>query len=88
MTLPVESQDFKTINEAFPHIGKKLTVFWGEPEFNTLLDELQQNSRGDSRAGFPPAVLLALDSLASAHDSAFPKLARKEKDFWNLSKAR
>lgn len=88
MPLPVESQDFKTINSKFPRIGAKLTVYWGEPEFADLIDELQQNNRGDARAGFPAAVLLAIDSLAAVHDSTFPKLARKEKDLWNLSKAR
>lgn len=83
-----EMNDFKVINAAFPHIGKKLEFFWGEPEFNTLVDELQQNKRGDHRAGLPADILLALYSLASAHDSAYPKLARKDPDFWNLSKAR
>ena len=88
MTPPVESQDFKVISAAFPRIGEKLALYWGEPEFNTLVDELQQNNRGDQRAGFPADVLLALYSLASNHDSAFPQFARKEKDLWNLSKAR
>ena len=84
-----DMNDFKVINAAFPHIAKKLEFFWGEPEFNAFMDELQQNHRGNQpRAGFPADVLLALYSLAAAHDSAFPKLARKETDFWNLSKAR
>lgn len=83
-----ESRDFKTVVAAFPHLGEKLAFFWGEPEFGVLMDELQQNWRNEHRTGFPADVLMALEGLASVHDSAFPKLARKEKDLWNLSKAR
>ena len=95
MTLPgdardamQQSDDFKTVATAFPRLGEKLAFFWGEPEFGALMDELQQNWRNEHRAGFHANVLMALEGLASAHDVAYPKLARKEKDLWNLSKAR
>lgn len=84
----LQSVNFKTIAAAFPHLGEKLAFFWGEPEFGVLMDELQQNWRHEHRAGFPANVLMALEGLACAHDAAYPKLARKEKDLWNLSKAR
>ena len=75
------SQDFKTVAAGYPHLGEKIALFWGEPEFGKLMDELQQNWRNEHRAAFPADVLLALEGLAMAHDSAYPKLARREKDF-------
>ena len=30
--------DFKLIDSAFPAIGAKLKLFWGHPEFNTLIE--------------------------------------------------
>ena len=83
-----DNADFKVINAVFPRIAEKLEFLWGDAGFNRLMDDLQQGNRDGHRAGFPPDVLMALFGLASAHDSAFPKLARKEKDLWNLSKAR
>lgn len=83
-----DNYNFKVISVAFPHIGKKLALFWGEPEFNTLMASLQQDDRSGNRAGFPADVLMALHSLAAAHDAEFPALARVELDFWNQSKAR
>lgn len=81
-----ELSDFKTINAAFPHIGKKLVQLWGGSGFQPYLDELQHNTRAEQRAGFPSGVLLALSSLADAHDIEFPALVRKGSDLWSLNK--
>lgn len=83
-----DNADFKVVQAAFPRVAEKLEFMWGDKGFNQVMDELQQGDREGHRAGFPPDVLMALFGLASAHDSAFPKFARKEKDPWNLSKAR
>lgn len=88
MTLSAENKDYKVICAAFPHVGKRLAVFWGEPEFTALVDDLQHNRRGENRTGFPADVLFAIESLVSEHDRVYPKLARREVDLWNLSKAR
>lgn len=80
--------DFRLINGAFPHIGKKLAFLWGHPEFHHLIDELQQDRREGERAGFPANVLMALFTLELEHDKAFPDLARPETDIWNPGKAR
>ena len=82
-----ESHDFKVISATFPRIGKKLEFYWGEREFHTLMDNLQQNDRDGQRTGFPADVLMALYSLALLHDKAYPKLARNEMSFWNRSDA-
>ena len=83
-----DTLDFKTISAAFPHVGAKLAFFWGAPEFHAFIDGLQQNRDSDHRAGFPANVLLAIYRLALAHESAHPKLARRDMDPWNLSNAR
>lgn len=78
-----DNDNFKLINAAFPHIGKKLQLFWGHPEFVALMDELQQNKRGAKRQGFPMDIARALNDLDSDHSLAFPKLTRKS-DIWGL----
>jgi len=80
--------DFKLVNASFPRIGDKILLFWGEREFNRLMGELREDRRDGHRVGFPGDVMLALESLAYAHDVAFPQFARAETDFWSLSKAR
>ena len=73
---------YQTINDSFPHIGKKIKLFWGNPEFVTLMHELQHDSSGKMRAGFPAEVLLALSELETDHNMIFPHLARKDKTHW------
>lgn len=75
--------DFKFVNESFPHIGKKIRLFWGHPEFVALMDDLQQNKRGEPRQGFPIDIARALNKLDSEHSLAFPALSRKS-DIWGL----
>jgi len=77
------NKNFILINEYFPHIGKKLKLFWGCPEFVALMDDLQQNKRGEQRQGFPMDIARALNNLDSEHSLFFPKLTRKS-DIWGL----
>jgi len=78
-----DNPDFNLIDESFPHLGKKLKLFWGHPEFVALMDDLQHDKTRGQRKGFPIDILLALNSLDSEHSHAFPKLARKT-DVWDL----
>jgi hypothetical protein len=41
------------VNAKFPNIGKKISVFWGHPEFVALMHELQQDTGDRIRVGFP-----------------------------------
>ncbi len=75
--------DFKLVNEAFPAIGAKLKLFWGNPEFQELMDELLVYKRGAPREGFPSNVLFALSTLESLHAMAHPKLVKKTSHIWN-----
>jgi len=77
------NENFILINASFPHIGEKIRLFWGNPEFVALMDELQQNNRGALRRGFPIDIARALNVLDSEHGLAFPELARKS-DMWGL----
>lgn len=76
-----DNDDFKLINESFPHIGKNLRFFWGYPEFNALMDDLQHDTRGGQRKGFPENVMFVLHKLDSEHRDAFPDLLHKS-DVW------
>jgi hypothetical protein len=79
-----DSTYFKTVNEKFPNIGKKVSVFWGHPEFVSLMHELQQDTGDRMRVGFPPEVLLALHELETDHNMIYPHLARKDKNIWTI----
>ena len=82
------NKNFQIINEAFPHIGRKLKLFWGCPEFNTFIDELQTDTRGGTRTGFPGPVLNALFMLATDHDGVFPNLLSEQTDQWISTRRR
>ncbi|MFZ4480205.1 MAG: hypothetical protein ACOYNZ_09995 [Rhodoferax sp.] len=82
------NKNFVVINDAFAHIGRKLKLFWGCPEFNSFIDELQTDTRGGTRAGFPGPVLNALFMLAMEHETAFPNLLGKQSDQWITTRRR
>jgi hypothetical protein len=75
---------FATVNSAFPSIGHKIELFWGYPEFTTLMFDLQQDMGDRPRLGFPVDVMLALQNLESEHDHEFPNLQRKVQSFWQM----
>jgi hypothetical protein len=75
---------FKTIDAAFPSIGKKIKLFWGHPEFVALMHELQHDVGDRPRAGFPAEVLMAIHELSNDHDAIYPQLARKDANLWHL----
>jgi hypothetical protein len=81
MTLHDDS-DFATVEAKFPKIANKIRVFWGNPEFVSLMYELQQDRSDRPRAGFPFDVLMALQNLEELHDHEFPHLKREIQSFW------
>jgi hypothetical protein len=78
-----DSKNFQLVNAAFPHIGKKIKLFWGYPEFVTLMLNLQTDSRSGTRKGFPGDVLFALMDLEEKHDIEFPHLKRQIVSNWH-----
>jgi hypothetical protein len=79
-----DSKYFKVVNDKFPNIGKKIKVFWGYPEFVSLMHELQHDTGEKIRVGFPSDVLMALHELESDHNMIYPHLARKDKNIWTV----
>ncbi len=80
--------DFQLIDAAFPHIGKKLQLLWGNPEFHDFVQRLEQDTRQGARAGFPADTLFALARLVLAHDAAFPDQAPSGSSIWGQSNYR
>jgi len=74
--------EFKLVNDLFPRIGNKLSLFWGCPEFVSEMLDLQQDSSDRPRAGFPMQILFALQALEEAHDKEFPHLKRNIPSMW------
>jgi hypothetical protein len=75
--------NFQVVNNAFPHLGKKIRLFWGYPELPAMMLELQQNTRDTPRQGFPIAVLTALIALEERHDRDYPRLKRQILSNWH-----
>ncbi len=88
-SIPIrDNTDFQLIDAAFPHIGKKLALLWGHPEFHGFVQGLEQGTRQGARAGFPADMLFALARLALAHDAAFPDKAPPGQSIWGQSNFR
>jgi hypothetical protein len=78
------SAEFKLINDGFPHVGRRLSLFWGEPEFNPYMEGLLTGGRQGKRQGFPIPVANALLELAERHERQFPpRIVPPKKDNWN-----
>jgi hypothetical protein len=78
-------KNFKVVLSAYPGIAEKIKLFWGYPEFTTLMDDLMNNTRDHQRAGFPMDVYSAFWELKERHDQAFPELAKNQDIGWTLN---
>ena len=87
MLLPLldYNSDFKVIDQAFPRIGSKIKLYWGQRQFATYMNELLHDTRGGKRRGFPRDVLTALGNLFDQHNKAYPPLFSKA-DVWEMAK--
>ena len=81
----INNEQFLIINEAYPHIGKKIAFLWGQSEFNQMLCNLINDTRDGNRQGFPKPVASALLRLSMLHDAEFPQLVSKTSDVWTLN---
>ena len=77
-----DSANFQLVSKEFPHVGRRLSLLWGQPEFAVVADDLLTDKHGKERQGFPSHVLNALFALVQEHEKAFPQLKPKRGDFW------
>ena len=75
-----DTDEFKLVNESFPHIGKALELTWSSREFLNYTDRLFFDTRDGKRKGFPISVLNALQKLREMHDQKFPEYVRVDED--------
>jgi hypothetical protein len=54
----------------FPHIQKKLNLYWGCKECRDFLGSLTMSDR-PNRQGFPFDAVLAIDALIDLHDTEY-----------------
>lgn len=80
-----ENENFKMVNERFPHIGKKLAGLWSSHDFSPFINELFSDTRGGTRQGFPKEVSVALFRLMQDHDRLYPEVAYEAQDIWSLN---
>lgn len=83
-----DNADFQRIQAAYAHIGDRLALLWGYPEFHVFVQQLQHDTRQGARTGFPAEILFALFSLVQAHDEAFPALTQQGSSPWGQSNFR
>ena len=79
----IDNEDFVLVNEKFPHIGRKIEVFWGQPECYALFKDLMLDTRDGERQGFPKEVGLALHNLSLLHDEKFPQYVKADHPWLN-----
>jgi hypothetical protein len=79
-----ENSNYQVVKDEFPIVGNKIAVFWGQPEFAKLIDELTQNDGLKPRVGFPGEIMMALHALDALHDIEFPHLSKKSSGIWQL----
>lgn len=76
---PAEKLDVRAAVEQFPHIAKRISVFWGSRDFERFIATLILDERGNRR-GFPMDVMSELMFLARfARFMAPPKVT----DIWD-----
>lgn len=75
-----ENIHFNTIQNAYPHIGNRLEMFWGHLDFVRYVDQLIYDTRDGGRKGFPPEIFMALHHLSEDHLDAHPYLRAMTKN--------
>lgn len=76
------TEEFQTINERFPHIGRRLIQTWGSYAFYIYSGTLFTDTRGGTRRGFPPEILTAITRIVKIHEQAYPRLDPRRVDIW------
>lgn len=80
-----DNPDFIAVNQAFPHIGEKLKLYWGGPDFAPYMRGLLQDTRDGQRRGFPFDALMNLQTLSDLHKRAFPELDPPSEEIWIMN---
>ena len=80
-----KNPQFKLINERYPHISEKIKSLWGDKECNIYLNELFNDTRANTRQGFPVEIASALFKLLQEHEFRFPAKRVVVRDIWNLN---
>lgn len=78
-----QNEAYIEIARKYPHIGKKIDVFWGSEFFEPYIDSLFTETRNGSRKGFPMADVMQLLNLRLLHESQFD--FKRQKDVWDYS---
>jgi hypothetical protein len=76
------TEQFPIINQRFPHIGRRMIQTWGSYAFYMYAGTLFTDTRGGSRRGFPPEILLAITRIVKVHELAYPRLDPRRVDIW------
>lgn len=82
MTKLQDDFDFMLINTRFPHLGKRIEMFWGSNDFDSMINAIMSDTRGGTRQGFPDGVGSAIFRLQQKHDHLFPNATP---DLWERS---
>ncbi len=75
-----QDKSYIRISQHYPHIGKKLLIFWGSEFCEPYLDSLFTDTRSGTRRGFPPEDMQALLKLRQLHETLFE--FEREHDVW------
>ncbi len=68
--------------DKFPHIQRKLYLYWGYKEGRDFLSSLTISDR-PNRRGFPFDVVIVINELTDLHDIEYPILKPRSKYVWD-----
>lgn len=79
------TKQYLLIQSKFPRIASNFDFLWGAPEFSDYVYKLIEDTRENTRQGFPSDVFFAILDIQELHDQEFPHYARKYLDIWELN---
>ena len=79
------TKQYELLAQKFPRIAKDLDFLWSSREFSDYVYRLIEDTRENTRQGFPSDVFFAILDIQELHDQEFPNMARKYLDIWELN---
>ena len=73
-----EHPSYLLIKERHPHLAPRFSLFWGQPDFETMITPLLTDTRNGKRKGFDKDILEAILNLLDEHNREFPRFTNNQ----------
>lgn len=76
---------FILIKNKFPRISLGIELRWASKDLEPYIIGLLQDTRENTRQGFPVQILSSLGSLLEAHGKEYPQYRFSSGDLWDMT---